>query len=70
MDRPTATEIVAFMKRHGLSQSATARRSGIARQTLIRYLRQGTEDAYPYTVERLVLFMKRIDKRARKGGRK
>ena len=64
----TATEIRRFMKRHGLTQSETARRAGIGRQTLIRYLNHGTQDADPHKLAALVSFMKRVDRRKGEAG--
>jgi len=64
----TARDIRAFMARHGLSQSETARRAGIARQTLIAYLNNGTDNADPHKLAALVSFMRRVDRR--KGGTK
>jgi len=59
----TASDIRAFMARHGLTQSETARRAGIARQTLINYLNHGTQDADPHKLAALVSFMRRVDRR-------
>ncbi len=66
MDRPSGEEIVAFMERHALTQVEMARRAGIGRQTLLRYLKTGTANAHGPQVRILNDFMRRVDRR--KGG--
>ena len=66
-DRPTAIELQAFLERHQMSQSELARRSGLGRRTIIRYLERGTDHADPYRVNALARLIRRLDKR-QKGG--
>ena len=66
MDRPSGKEIAAFMARHSMTQVQMARRAGIGRRTLIRYLQGGTDNAHGPQVRILNEFMRRVDRR--KGG--
>ena len=54
------------MARHGMTQASMARRAGIGRQTLLRYIKLGTANAHAPQVKVLNEFMRRVDRR--KGG--
>ena len=70
MERPTANELRDFMQRHKLTLNAMAEQSRLGRATIARYRKHGTEEADEFRVERLVRFMKKLDRRQQKGGSK